>query len=67
VDHQKVTEDQEKGEDNMTECGQLTNKDAWKSIAGLCLCFMQECNEGSPISVLEMYVNFVQLQSIKGT
>jgi hypothetical protein len=49
----------------MTEGEQVTKQDARKFIAGLWLYFMQEGNEGSPISALETCNNFVQLQSIK--
>jgi hypothetical protein len=45
----------------------VTNQDARKFIAGLQLYFMQEGNEGSPVSALETWADFVQLQSIKRT
>jgi hypothetical protein len=45
----------------------VTNQDVRKFIAGLWLYFMQEGNEGSPISALETCADFVQLQSIKRT
>jgi hypothetical protein len=45
----------------------MTNQDARKFIAGLQLYFMQEGNEGSPISALETCADFVELQSIKRT
>jgi hypothetical protein len=45
----------------------VTNQDDRKFIAGLRLYFMQEGNESRPISALETYAEFVQLQSIKRT
>jgi hypothetical protein len=45
----------------------MLNQDARKFIAGLRLYFMQEDNEGSPVSALETCADFVQLQSIKRT
>jgi hypothetical protein len=50
----------------MTEREWVTNQDARKFFAGagLRLSFMQEGNEGSPISALETCADFVQLQSI---
>jgi hypothetical protein len=51
----------------VTEHERVTNQDGRKFIAGLWLYFMQEGNEGSPISALETCADFVQLQSIKRT
>jgi hypothetical protein len=45
----------------------VSNQDARKFVAGLWLYFMQEDDEGSPISALETCADFVQLQSIKRT
>jgi hypothetical protein len=56
--HQKTSEDQETNEDDTTECERVTTQDARKFIAGLQLYFMQEGNEGSPISALETCTDF---------
>jgi uncharacterized membrane-anchored protein len=61
--HQKTSENQESDEDDTSELEQVTNQDARKFIAGLQLYFMQEGNENSPISALQTYDDFVQLQS----
>jgi hypothetical protein len=45
----------------------VTNYDATKFTAGLRLYFMQESNESSPVSALETWTDFAQLQTIKGT
>jgi hypothetical protein len=58
---------QETDEDDTTERERMTNQDARKFIAGLWLYFMQEGNEGSPISALETCADFVQLQSVTRT
>jgi hypothetical protein len=65
--HQKTSQYQETDEDDMTERERVTNQDARKCIAGLRLYFMQENNEGSPVSALETCSDCVQLQSIKRT
>jgi hypothetical protein len=64
---QKTSEYQETDKDDTTERERVTNQDARIIIAGLRLYFMQEGNEGSPISALETCADFVQLQSIKRT
>jgi hypothetical protein len=51
----------------LTQHERVTNQDARKFVALLRLYFMQEGNEGSPISALESCADFVQLQSIKST
>jgi hypothetical protein len=43
----------------------VTNQDARKFIDGLWLYFVQERNEGSPVSALETCTDFVQLQSVR--
>jgi hypothetical protein len=66
VKHQKTSEYQETDEDDTTEHQRVTNQDARKFIAQLQLYFMQEGDEGSPISALTC-ADFVQLQTIKRT
>jgi hypothetical protein len=65
--HQKTSEYQETDEDDTTERERVTEQDAMKFIVGLRLYFMQEGNEGSPMSALDTCADFVQLQSIKRT
>jgi hypothetical protein len=60
--HQKTSEYQETDEEDTIDCERVTDHDARNCIAGFRLCFMQECNEGSPISALETCADFVQLQ-----
>jgi hypothetical protein len=60
-------QDQETDEDDTTKRERVTNQDARKCIAGLRLYFMQEGNEGIPISALESCADFIPLQSIKKT
>jgi hypothetical protein len=62
--HQKTPEYQETDEDDTTELERITSQDARKCIAELRLYFMQEANEGSPVSALETCADFVQLHSI---
>jgi hypothetical protein len=57
--HQKTSEYQETDEDDTTECEGVTNHDARIIVAGLRLYFMQEGNEGSPISALETCTDFI--------
>ncbi|KDR15742.1 hypothetical protein L798_10285 [Zootermopsis nevadensis] len=45
----------------------LTNQNARKFVVGLRRYFMQEGNEGSPISALDTCADFVHLQSIERT
>jgi hypothetical protein len=58
-----MSEDQKSDEIESTESEGVTEQDARQSIAGLRLDFMQEGNEGSPVSALETCTDFVQLQS----
>ncbi|KDR19627.1 hypothetical protein L798_06146 [Zootermopsis nevadensis] len=61
--HQKTSEDQES--DYTPELERVSNQDARKFVAGLRRYFMQEGNEGSPISALGTCSDFLQLQSNK--
>lgn len=45
----------------------MSNQDARKCIAELQCYFMQEGNEGSPLSALDIYTDFVQMQLIERT
>jgi hypothetical protein len=65
--HQKTSECQETNKDDTTKHERVTNQDARIIISGLRLYFMQEGNEGSPMSTLETCTDFVQLQSVKRT
>jgi hypothetical protein len=47
----------------MTQCEQANNEDARKLPAGLLLYFVQEGNEGSPISALETCTDIVRAVS----
>jgi hypothetical protein len=67
AEHNKTSEAQESDEDDTTERERVTDQDARQSIAGLRLDFMQEGNEGSPVSALETCADFIHLQSIKRT
>jgi hypothetical protein len=62
----KTSENQE-SDDDTTDLERVTNQDARKFIAGLRLYFMQEGNEDIPISALETYADFVQLQSVNSS
>jgi hypothetical protein len=57
--HNKTSDDQESDEDDTTERERVTDQDA--TVAGLRLNFMQEGNEGSPVSALETCSDFYSL------
>jgi hypothetical protein len=57
--------DRETHKDDKIKCEKVTNQNATKFTAGLCLYSIQEGNEGSPISASETCADFAQLQSIK--
>ncbi|CAK9828167.1 Tigger transposable element-derived protein 4 [Anthophora retusa] len=56
---------EESNEDKIFEPEQVTLQDAGKFINGLRRFFMQEGNEGSPLSSLDICADFVRTQSIK--
>ncbi|XP_072119240.1 tigger transposable element-derived protein 4-like [Mobula birostris] len=58
-------EDEESDQDDTSEPELVTTQDARKFIVGLQRYFMQEGNEGSPLSALSVCADFVHLQSIK--
>jgi hypothetical protein len=63
----ETQEDQEAGEDNMTERERVTDQDARVFTAGVLLHFMQEGNEGNHIPALKTWLEFVQFQAIERT
>lgn len=66
--HQKMSEDSDEGDGAETpDVDEVANQDARKYIAGLRRYFMQQGNEGSPTSALDVCADFVHLQSIKRT
>nr|CAD7399599.1 unnamed protein product [Timema poppensis] len=63
--HSETTENQE-NDDNKTP-RRVTYQDVSRYISELRCYFMQESNEGSPLSALDTCADFVQVQSIKKT
>jgi hypothetical protein len=61
------SEDQESDDDTPNELVQVTTQDARKCIETLRCYFMQEGNEGSPITALDVFSDFVQVQSVNRT
>jgi hypothetical protein len=60
-------EGEESDEDDTSELERVTTHDARKFIDRLRRYFMQESNEGSPLSALDVCADFVHSQSIKRT
>ena len=52
-------------EDDMPELRHVTNREAKKYIDELRIYFMQESNEGSPITALTACSDFVEMQAVK--
>ena len=52
-------------EDDMPEIRHVTNREAKKYIDELRIYFMQESNEGSPITALTACSDFVEMQAVK--
>ena len=52
-------------EDDMPELRHVTNREAKKYIGELRIYFMQESNEGSPITALTAFSDFVEMQAVK--
>jgi hypothetical protein len=67
----QVVPDNDKGEesdeDDTFEPERVTTRDARKFIDGLRRYFMQEGNEGRPLSALDVCAGFVHSQAIKRT
>nr|CAD7615393.1 unnamed protein product [Timema genevievae] len=61
----ETTEKQENDDNETPE--RVTDQNARKYIAELRCYFMQEGNEGSPLSALDTCADFVQVKSIKKT
>ncbi|XP_067126959.1 tigger transposable element-derived protein 6-like [Centruroides vittatus] len=63
---QDISEDQESDEiDDTPEVDRVSDRDARKFVARLQHYFMQEGNEGSPLSALDICADFVYFQSVK--
>ena len=52
-------------EDDMPELRHVANREAKKYIDEMRIYFMQESNEGSPITALTACSDFVEMQAVK--